>query len=235
MAKRKGAIIPDPVNPSGTYRRVLCIPASPEWIALVTGALYPLTQDWYWDEQTGDVDAVVDRAKQFYFEYQDQNGSCDPVTLWVGKIEMSASLADPPAGWLECLGQSLLRTAYPALFTALGTQWGAVDGTHFTIPDARGRVFQGQGAQDGNAALNGTWQMGNQIGEQKHVLTIAELAAHTHDYATGAGSAPVGSAPVYSSGVNLNPKIATTSTGSGTAHNTMQPTTTCRYFVYAGV
>lgn len=45
-----------------------------------------------------------------------------------------------PSGWLECNGASLLRTDYPALFTAIGTTWGSVDGTHFTLPDMRGRV-----------------------------------------------------------------------------------------------
>ena len=39
-----------------------------------------------------------------------------------------------PTGWLACNGASLLRASYPALFTAIGTTFGAVDGTHFTLP-----------------------------------------------------------------------------------------------------
>ncbi len=53
--------------------------------------------------------------------------------------------AAAPTGWLLCDGASLLRTAYPNLFTAIGTTWGAVDGTHFNVPDARGRTPIGVG------------------------------------------------------------------------------------------
>lgn len=41
-----------------------------------------------------------------------------------------------PNGALECNGASLLRTSYPDLFNAIGTLHGAVDGTHFTLPNA---------------------------------------------------------------------------------------------------
>lgn len=50
-----------------------------------------------------------------------------------------------PMGWLFAHGQSLLRTDYPALFTAIGTQWGAVDSTHFSLPDMRGNFIRGAG------------------------------------------------------------------------------------------
>ena len=46
----------------------------------------------------------------------------------------------PPTDWLTCDGASLLRSAYPALFAVLGTTYGAADGTHFCLPDYRGRV-----------------------------------------------------------------------------------------------
>lgn len=39
-----------------------------------------------------------------------------------------------PAGAFECTGQSLVRTEFPDLFNAIGTTWGSVDGTHFTLP-----------------------------------------------------------------------------------------------------
>lgn len=37
-------------------------------------------------------------------------------------------------GELACNGASLLRTDYPDLFNKINTTWGAVDGTHFTLP-----------------------------------------------------------------------------------------------------
>jgi microcystin-dependent protein len=48
-----------------------------------------------------------------------------------------------PAGWLPCDGASCLRADYPELFAAIGTAFGAADGTHFNLPDLRGRFLRG--------------------------------------------------------------------------------------------
>lgn len=45
----------------------------------------------------------------------------------------------PPVGWFECDGASLVRATYPELFAAIGTLHGAPDGTHFNLPDHRGK------------------------------------------------------------------------------------------------
>ena len=45
-----------------------------------------------------------------------------------------------PTGYLLQNGASLLRADYPALFAAIGTTYGAVDGTHFTLPTASGII-----------------------------------------------------------------------------------------------
>lgn len=45
-----------------------------------------------------------------------------------------------PTGYLWANGASVLRSDYPALFTAIGTTYGAVDGTHFSLPDLCGRA-----------------------------------------------------------------------------------------------
>lgn len=53
-----------------------------------------------------------------------------------------------PSGWLECNGAAISRTTYPLLFAAIGTTWGAGDGsTTFTLPDFRHRMLAG--AQSG--------------------------------------------------------------------------------------
>lgn len=61
------------------------------------------------------------------------------VGVEAGRVEMTAAQA-APAGWLLCQGQSLLRSDYPRLFAAISTAYGAVDSTHFNVPDLRGRV-----------------------------------------------------------------------------------------------
>lgn len=51
--------------------------------------------------------------------------------------------ATAPTGWLECAGQSVLRATYPNLFTAIGTVFGALDGSSFSLPDLRGEFIRG--------------------------------------------------------------------------------------------
>lgn len=51
-----------------------------------------------------------------------------------------------PTGFLICDGSSLLRSSYADLFAAIGTTYGAADGSHFNIPDLRGRGVIGVGA-----------------------------------------------------------------------------------------
>ena len=61
-----------------------------------------------------------------------------------GDLKHSLQTADH-TGWLFCDGRSMLRTDYPNLFAVIGTTFGAVDGTHFTLPDYQGRFLSGKG------------------------------------------------------------------------------------------
>lgn len=82
-----------------------------------------------------------------------------------------------PAGWLACDGSAVSRTTYAALFAAIGTQYGAGDGVNtFNLPDFRGRGPIGSGTGAGLTART----VGQTGGEENHVLSVAELAAHAH-------------------------------------------------------
>ena len=53
----------------------------------------------------------------------------------------------PPPGWLACDGRAISRTTYSELFAAIGTAWGAGDGsTTFNLPPANGRAAIGAGS-----------------------------------------------------------------------------------------
>jgi len=53
-----------------------------------------------------------------------------------------------PTGWLAADGTAVSRTDYAALFTAIGTTYGAGDGsTTFALPDLRGIFVRGSGSQ----------------------------------------------------------------------------------------
>lgn len=59
-----------------------------------------------------------------------------------------------PAGWIKANGAAVSRTAYAALFQAIGTTYGAGDGsTTFNVPDLRGEFLRslddGRGVDSG--------------------------------------------------------------------------------------
>jgi microcystin-dependent protein len=121
--------------------------------------------------------------------------------------------------------------------TCFACPYGLGDGaTTFNTPDMRGRVPAGADAMGGTAAnrlslaqTQGTYgNLGANGGEQGHQITIAELASHTHTYNfnnTIGGIAAGG-------GIGQNtPALNTSSTGSDTAHNNVQPTLVTNFIV----
>jgi len=95
---------------------------------------------------------------------------------------MAFAMNSAPTGWLAADGTAVSRTDYAALFTAIGTTYGAGDGsTTFALPDLRGYFVRGSGTNsDGTAA--GTFG----------AKQADELKAHTHtllgaNNTTGAG------------------------------------------------
>jgi microcystin-dependent protein len=85
----------------------------------------------------------------------------------------------PPTGWLICDGGAYSRTTYAALFSAIGTYWGAGDNvTTFNLPDLRGRAPIGyvNSAAPGITART----FGSRGGEESHTLSVAEMPNHGH-------------------------------------------------------
>lgn len=164
------------------------------------------------------------------------------------RASAAATVAD---GWLVCDGSSVLRATYPSLFTALGgaaSPYGLPDGTHFNLPDLRGRIPVGAGTGTGLTARARGALGGN---EREN----ADLAAHTHTGTTNGADRSldhlhnpsagfsnfVGRAVGFggSGGGNLNDTMAqtgaadrsldhlhtftTNSAGAGGGHPNMQP------------
>jgi microcystin-dependent protein len=91
-----------------------------------------------------------------------------------------------PAGWLLADGSAVSRTMYPNLFAAIGTTYGAGDGsTTFKLPDLRGRTAVGAGTGSGLTRRD----LGATFGSESHALTAAQLAPHTHSGTSGEGNA----------------------------------------------
>jgi len=163
--------------------------------------------------------------------------------------------ASEPTGWLFCRGQTISRTTYAALFAAIGTTYGAGDGsTTFALPDLRGRVVAGQDDMGGTSANRLTGLSGGVDGDvlgaaggaETHTLTEAQLAAHRHLTAVDQNNGTTLSASnslikQKSSGGDSNYSLEgsaseptfgrTSSTGSGAAHNNVQPTIILNYII----
>ncbi len=79
-----------------------------------------------------------------------------------------------PAGYLLENGAAVSRTTYANLFAALGTRYGAGDGSStFNLPDSRGRVSVGKGS--GQFAT-----LGAKGGAESVVLTFSQMPQHSH-------------------------------------------------------
>jgi len=66
-----------------------------------------------------------------------------PQAVPTGSVHMMATTT-APSGYLKCDGSAVSRTTYAALFTIIGTTWGAGDGSStFELPDLRGEFVRG--------------------------------------------------------------------------------------------
>lgn len=151
--------------------------------------------------------------------------------------------ATAPAGYFLCYGQAVSRTTYAVLFAAIGTTWGAGDGsTTFNLPDLRGRAAFGVDDMGGVAAnrlggnssvggIAGTASLGTAGGAQTHVQTVAELAPHTHAAPNGmVGGSDVGGTGAYLS-AGLPNNGTSGSTGTGAPMNITPPALVMNYII----
>ena len=159
--------------------------------------------------------------------------------------------ATVPSGYLACTGQAVSRTTYAALFTAIGTTFGAGDGsTTFNVPNLQGRIPMGAGQGSGLTDR----ALGVAVGTENHALTTAEMPSHTHGlspsnpthrhlninslsggsgtfhFHTGFNSGGSGTSTALQTNTSqVNLTIG--NTGSGSAHNNTQPSLVVNYII----
>ena len=102
-----------------------------------------------------------------------------------------------PTGWLEASGAAVSRATYASLFTAIGTTYGAGDGsTTFNLPDYRGYFLRGWDHGAGNdpdtsgRTTRGDGTTGDNVGTKQ----TGQIQSHTHSSAgyTSMGSGGYG-------------------------------------------
>lgn len=166
--------------------------------------------------------------------------------LPTGSVIMSAT-TNMGSAWLLCDGQAVSRTTYAALFNAIGTRYGAGDGsTTFNLPNMQGRSPIGAGTGTG---LTFRDISAPQVGEEKHTQTEAELAEHRHLVAgSTTSSTPLTSAAQVidrtgdTAGISENYKLygdpgieaefgRTSDTGSAQPFNVVHPSFVIFYYI----
>ena len=154
----------------------------------------------------------------------------------VGTV-MPTALSNAPVGWLLCYGQAVSRTSYASLFNAIGTTYGAGDGSStFNLPDLRGRVVAGKDNMGGTAAGRLTSAvagstLGASGGAQTHTLSAGEMPAHTHTLNNSYSDLPSDGIPLNIGGGRGPSSYTTSSAGGGAAHNNVQPTIILNYMI----
>ena len=88
----------------------------------------------------------------------------------VGEVAFFARTT-PPSGWLKANGAAVSRTTYAALFSAIGTTFGAGDGSStFNLPDLRGEFVRGL---DDGRNVDGGRRLGTNQGDAIRNITGA--------------------------------------------------------------
>lgn len=96
-------------------------------------------------------------------------------------------MSTPPTGWIKANGAAISRTTYASLFAAIGTTYGAGNGsTTFNLPDLRGEFLRGW--DDGRGADSGRGFGSYQADDNKshsHSGTTSTNGNHRHKSVNG--------------------------------------------------
>lgn len=140
------------------------------------------------------------------------------ITLWSGTTT--------PQNWLLCDGREVSRETYSELFAAIGTVWGAGDGsTSFNLPSYTDKFPLGAGG-DVDLAETG--------GEKNVTLTVEQIPAHGHRMVSYSGAGDVNDGYNASVGNGMGAKSLQTNTiGGGEAHNNLPPYAGSYYIIKA--
>jgi len=236
-----GYLTPDEAPPTFVCRSLL-IPDDERWISVVTGALNSLAEARNWQK---DGELLPDEAASAWLPRFDdfcfQTYTCEGRVI--GEIVCTAFSDSPSDNWLPCDGSSYSRADFPILYGKIGTVYGAEDGSHFSVPDLRGRAAIGVG--EGAGLTNR--DLGDEIGAETHQLVSSEMPAHTHLDAghshtlpaaqgavTAGAGVPVpilyyfpGAYPTYNASANNQ------NTGGDGAHANMQPSLALKFWIVA--
>jgi len=183
--------------------------------------------------------------------FETNTPASQPGDVFPSGVIMQYAGSSAPTNWLIADGSVVSRSTYANLFAAIGTTYGAGDGsTTFGLPDLRDKVAVGK---------SGTKALGSTGGAATVALITSQLPAHNHPvsdpghnhsvnaasdlYATpgdGGGSTAktwgtaggVVHGTAYTPGINVaTTGVSVGNTGSGSAHENMPPYVALNYII----
>ena len=157
------------------------------------------------------------------------------------------STSSVPTGFLECDGAAVSRSTYATLFTAVGTTYGAGDGsTTFNVPNLTDKITMGKSGTKALASTGGaeTVAASGTIGGStaNSSLTVAQLASHQHEILGGntsgtqfiklnSAQGPTTTPTHYAVGQNGAHSHNMSANFSGSATSVLQPYLTVIYII----
>jgi RHS repeat-associated protein len=138
-----------------------------------TITLQPAPLDGYWEQSCGACTAEMGQDKLLV-----GNDGGGPSAEDLSRVYVGSAIAylgsTTPSGWLEADGAAVSRTSEDDLFAAIGTSFGAGDGSAtFNLPDLRGRVPVG--LNSANTAMDA-------LGESEGTGASSRTPLHSHSF-----------------------------------------------------
>lgn len=117
--------------------------ANKSWVTGSNGELYRAVADSVGVNPVGDTSNKWYRVLDEFFTKTQADARYLGLAVPSGAV-FHFAMQTAPAGYLVCNGAAVSRTAFAALFAAIGTLYGTGDGsTTFNLPDLRGEFIRG--------------------------------------------------------------------------------------------
>ena len=181
-----------------------------------------------------DGQLIYTKSGKCYLDYGDERveivtgGDTVPIGFIAtfAEVDEHSTLMDD---WILCDGRELSRSEYSALYSVIGTKYGAGDGVStFNVPKIDGRNLVGLDLTDED--FN---EVGKTGGSKTHTQTVDEMPSHGHKVpfytSDNAGGYQVAQQVAPTNTIERN----TTNTGGGQPMDIMNPYVVVKFYIKA--